>query len=112
MKVEFLNSPLANKDARRALQTSSVLFLTNLPNGTYAIGDRGQNVFVVIDDLPTRSELKTISDLLQSARMASETRFYGEPDTRTQARDLRDGNKPQADHSFRRNRPQAIEIEL
>lgn len=110
MKIEFLSSPLANKDARRALQTTNVLMLAALSDGTFAIGNRGQDVFVVVDDLPSRTELKAIADLLQSARMASETRYYGEPDTRTQARDLRDGNK--SNHSFRRNRAQVIEIEL
>lgn len=112
MKVEFLSSPFANKDARRALQTASVLMLAQLPDGTYAIGDRGQNCFVVLEDLPSKVVLQTVVEILQSARMASEARFYGEPDTRTQAKDLRDGNKVQTDHSFRRSRPQAIEIEL
>lgn len=110
MKVEFLSSPSANKDARQALQTSNVLFLTTLTDGSVVVGDRGQQCFVVLDDMPTRTDLNSIRDLLNSARMSAESRYLGEPDARALARDLRDSRRPPPTTSPR-GRPQAISID-
>lgn len=108
-QVEFQNSPSANKDARKALNLDAI-FLAELPDGSIVLGDRGQNCFIVLDDMPLRAELPALRNLLASARMASESRYLGEPDTRTLGRDLRSGRQLSTP-SIRRS-AQAVEIDL
>ena len=108
-KVEFLSSPSANREVRRQLQTPKVLFLAVMPDGSIVLGDRRQTCFMILDEMPAKSDIESHLTTLETARMAAESKFLGEPSSRDLAADLRSSRQPS---TVRTRSAQPIEIDL
>lgn len=91
--IRSLSSRDANKDARAAFN-SFALMVAELPDGRFALCDREQSFYLLVDEPPTREEFRLYNRLLQTSRMNAGNRFYGEPDINQLARDIRLGNQP------------------
>lgn len=108
--------PVTNPDAQEALSrhySNAVVMILPLTSGRLAIIDRSYSVRYIIDEPPTLDELVAWSRsfetrLKHESVLAAEARFFGEPDTKTLARDLRDANRPKRPSKL----DLAIEIEL
>lgn len=90
--IRSLSGRNANKDARAAFNQIAI-FLAELPDGRFAICDRGQNFYLILDEPPTRDEFRLYNRLLQTSRMAAMGTYYGEPNDKSLARDIRLGNQ-------------------
>ncbi len=87
--IRSLDSRHANKDARAGFN-SHALFLTPLPNGKFALCDRTQRFYLIIDEPPTREEFLLFHKLLNTTRMSAEARFLGEPSPAELARGIKE----------------------
>ena len=91
--IRSLSSRTANKDARSAFN-SVALMVAQLPEGNFAICDRAQNFYLVVDEPPDRAAFTLFSTLLARSRMSAEATYYGEPTDRELVRDIRAANRP------------------
>lgn len=93
LTVRRLDHRNADKDARAAFNMSALL-LAPLPDGRFALCDRAQTLYLVVDQPPTGEEYKLYHRLLNITRMAAEATFYGEPNDKDLARDLKAASSP------------------
>jgi hypothetical protein len=91
--IRNLSSRDANKYARAAFNQSALL-IAELPDGRFALCDRGQTFYLIVNSPPTKEEFKLYNRLLQTSRMAASGAFFGEPDDKSLARDIRLVNQP------------------
>lgn len=90
--IRRLSSRDANKDARSAFNQNA-LFVAPLPDGTFALCDRGQNFYLIVPDPPDRETFILYHRLLNTSRLSAEAKFLGEPSTRDLARDIKQNHQ-------------------
>ncbi len=96
----------------RGLFNNTAFLLGELSDGRIALADRTQSGYVVLDEIPSRDELRMYAELFaQYKTHEASGRFYGEPDIRTLARDMRAANAPPRIHRAPRT-DLAVDIDL
>ena len=93
-------SPATNPDAQAALSQkhgNGGILLIPLDNGRIALFDRSFTLRDILDEAPSAQLLKSLSrtywiELTHRAKVAAESRFYGEPDDKELAKDIKRAN--------------------
>lgn len=106
--------PTTNPNAQKALsraQSNRTVVLLPLDDGDIAIFDRSYALHAIVDEAISHERLSALSDLFfnKLANRTQEARFYGEPDDRSFAKDLKNGRQPPR---TTREQGQIIDIEF
>jgi len=91
--------PITDPDTQEALSirySNSTVLIVPLRSGNFAIFGRDFQLHTILDEAPSTSDLRRISAELQVklSRRRAEEAFYGAPDDKTLARDLKRLNNP------------------
>lgn len=99
MTSDYVLDPVVNPDAQEALSVKYAnlcVILIPLSSGRFAIFDRSFELHDIVDpgDLPSADDLRTMSvdfqtNLFYKSKLSDEARFFGEPDAKQLARDLK-----------------------
>jgi hypothetical protein len=86
----------------RAIFHLSALMIAPLSDGTFAVCDRAQTVYLICETFPDTEVFAQLYSLLNVSRMNAQNTFLGEPTTRELALDLKRASSP-APRSTRAN---------
>lgn len=78
--------------ARKALNMDALL-IAPLPSGEWIVADRNLTHFTILQTFPNIFEFPVIKSAIDSARIAGESHYLGEPSTADLARDIREINR-------------------
>jgi hypothetical protein len=113
-------NPVTNPQVQEALSrkySNRTLILLPLDNGDVAVFDRGFNLHMVLDssdESMSFDQMATLSKVFHAQLMSrtAEARYYGEPDDRSYAKDLKNGRTPPKQFEKKATRGTVVDIEL
>ncbi len=94
----------------RSIFNLSALLIAPLSDGTFAICDRGQTVYMIVETFPNAAAFAQFYQLLNVSRMNAQAAYLGEPTTQELVRDLKRANQAIARQAIARQDSAPVDL--